>query len=298
MSDNIIAFSKDLFKANTDSDFVESWLDGKSRKTQQQYMNKYESFKRYIDGISIKEAETGHVIGYLNQYSNSSKSTILAYKYILDSMFRHACRIGYMNFNPVDHISLVSKARRKAEYFLNFDEISILASMSGSARNKAIIWLMFYACANPWEIAKLKVKNIINGELGMFVHLPGKRTEGSLCTKKRYVKINDIQRHIRPHLREKSGNDPLFVSRNKKGHLSPEMIWRIVRAAGERIGKDDVTCQLVVRSGIEYWASNGMDMVSLSKFLGLSVGSVRKYFKTPTAHDVSVEMDKVSGGIE
>lgn len=210
---------------------LEMWLHGKARGTQKVYKRIANRFLSFV-ACDINQVKLEDCQSFLRTVENLAPNTQKNYTAVLKSLLSFSHEIGSSQFN-VGKIIKMGKVRDCLnERIMSRDEISEIINNEQSLRNKLILKTMYNLGLRVSEVGSLKWGNIRlkpNGQATLSVFGKGNKTRVLILTKEFLAELSQLK---------KGGSDYIFISR-KKGELSRNQIFNIVKAAGKRVGISD-----------------------------------------------------------
>jgi len=220
-------------QASNDSQLIDMWLHGKSERTRTAYHKQINEFLEYI-GKPVQFITLADLQKFKDNLEarDLKPTSVNAYLMTAKSLFSFAQKIGYISFNPGAAIEGEKVKNKLPERILSESEVQAIIHLEPKARNRVLLKLLYCTGARASEISGLKLKDFSECEDGAVVTLFGKggNTRHVLIPATVWQDINDL------HGSEIWSEKPLFVSRNKQGQLTANMIWNVVRQAAKRAG--------------------------------------------------------------
>jgi integrase/recombinase XerD len=126
------------------------------------------------------------------------------------------------------------KGHSRSQFHLSEEQISELIRHTEKLRDKVIIKLLAYCGLRRFEVAKIKIEEVDIQQAKILIL--GKKNIERLATLFSDQLIEDLKLYMRYVLegRRKGYLFPAVSSLNKKGHITPTEINRIVAKAGKR----------------------------------------------------------------
>lgn len=233
----------------TDDQLIAMWLHGRPMTTQRKYEIAARQFlaivncplrlitlpdvQRYVDDLAMREPPLA---------IDTQKRLISSVK----SLLTFAHRTGYTPFNVGAMVKPPKSENRLAERILPESEVLMMIHLEKSARNRAILRILYYGALRVSEAAGLKWRNMQeSGEAGQVtVFGKGSETRTILLDATTWLSVMALRQGA-------SLDSPVFVSRTGHYHrndaldvVTPGMtttqIWRIVKAAAKRAGLEKI----------------------------------------------------------
>ena len=229
-------------QADDDQHLIDLWLHGKSEHAQEAYKRDVEQFVDFVDlplaAVKLEDfwAWADHLIR-LDLKPASQARKLAAVK----SLFSFGHRVGYLQFNVGAAVTLPSIPDKLAERILPEPEIQRILNAAGSLRDRVMLRVFYATGARVSELA-----NVYWGALVERASIDGRPT-GQITllgkgNKTRTLRLPPDTWAALQELREQAAkkghaerNHPVFRSR-KKGPLSRQQIWRIVRNTSTAAG--------------------------------------------------------------
>jgi integrase/recombinase XerD len=223
----------DAPRADSDSQFLEIWLHGRSIHTQRAYRADVERFQLQA-GKPFRQV----TLPDLQQFADALGELAPASRYrmlsAVKSLLAFAHRTGYLPYDVGRALRLPAVRNRLAERILPEAELHRILSLEANPRNRAILTLLYASGVRVSELCGLCWRDLQPNSDGGQVTVLGK---GDVT---RAVKIPASVWKLVSGLRnlEAVPGDPVFRSRKKDngGVLRPLAVLRVVRRAASRAG--------------------------------------------------------------
>ena len=229
-------------QANDDLHLINLWLHGKSAHAQEAYMRDIEQFVDFVD-LPLAAVKLEHLWSWADHLialdlKPASQARKLA---AVKSLFSFGHRVGFLQFNVGAAVNLPSIPDKLSERILPEQDIQRILEVANSLRDRVMLRLFYATGARVSELA-----NLYWGALAERAPIDG-RPSGQVTllgkgNKTRTVRLSPITWAALEELRSmmESSNcaerhHPVFRSR-KKGPLSRQQIWRIVRKTAAAAG--------------------------------------------------------------
>lgn len=243
-------------QANTDEQVINLWLRNKvSEHTREAYGRDILRFR-----AGVKKPLNEVTLADLLDYSDSitlalrSKNRMLA---SVRSLFTFATRIGYLRFNVAAALEVRKPKKDLAEKILSVREVHRILEKEPNARNHALIRFLYVSTARVSEACALRWRDLQERKDGAQVTLYGKggETRAVLLSAETWRELTALAVHHKKDyvaLRD----EHVFVSKTGKP-LRRDEVFRIVRRAGQRIGKPNVSPHWLRHAHITHAQENG-----------------------------------------
>lgn len=253
----------DRRQASTDAQVVAMWLHGRSPHTTRAYAHNAARFAAFV-GAPLAAITVGDVQAFADELAASGLSAgsqgrpLAAVK----SLLSYAYRIGYTAFNVGAVVRLPPQKDTLAERIAPPDVIRAVIDGEPSPRNRLLLRVMYAtgcrvseACGLHWR--DLQGRGDDTGQATLYgkgsktraVHLPA-RLWGDLEA-----------------ARGDAGADaPVFAGR--RGALTPGQAWRVVKAAGVRVGVPGLSPHWLRHAHASHALDNGAVITLVRDTLG------------------------------
>jgi len=216
-----------------DTKVIEMWLHGKARKTQIEYKRDLAAFMRHAQGMPLKAITLDLVQSFVTAMGahGYKPRTINRRLAAIKSLLSFAAKIGYCRFNVGAAVKGPKPPNDLGKRILTEEQVIAMIQGEPNRRNRALLRMLYVSGARAAEIHGLTWGDCSPNQDGTCtVHLFGKGG------KSRFVVVPMGTWESVAALRGDAADDaPVFLSR-KRNALSTVQIWRIVRAAAERVG--------------------------------------------------------------
>lgn len=197
------------------------------------------------------------------------------------------------------------KGYTRSQFHLTEDEIKLLIKSTEKLRDKVIIKLLAYCGLRRFELAKIKIEDI-DLKTNKIIIL-GKKNIERLATIFSDQLIEDLKIYLRYVLNNpKQGYlFPAVSSLNKKGHISPTEINRIVAKAGHRAQLHNpipelknINPHILRHSCARILKDRGLSLEVVQKVLGhLSYKTTMDLYGTKSISEMDEELKKKVGDV-
>ncbi len=231
-------------QADDDLHLLNLWLHGKSAHTQEAYRRDVDQFIDFAD-LPLTKVRLTHFWDWADHLRKSelapnSQARKLA---SVKSLFSFGHRIGYLEFNVGAAVTQPKAPDRLHERILSESMVHRILAYETTLRNAALLRLFYASGARVSELARLFWGALMDrgthqGRPAGQITLVGKGnvTRAVLLTADTWRVLQDLKTEEGTHGFGRRV-DPVFRSR-KKGPLSRQQIWRIVRSAAQQVGLD------------------------------------------------------------
>ena len=206
----------------------------------------------------------------LEGYSDNSQKRMLA---SVKSLLAFGHKIGWLPFNVGPAVESPKPEDRLAERILTRMEVHSMIANEPNIRNMTILHFIYASGARESEICELQWRNLQdreNGEGQVSFFGKGRKTRAVPLSR-------DTWRTVHKYLARQGPDDPVFES-EKGGSLTSVQIWRIVRAAGQRVGLPNVSPHWLRHSHATHALEGGCPVHVLQNTLGhASLTTTTKY---------------------
>jgi integrase/recombinase XerD len=216
-------------QADSDSELIELWLNGRTAHTQVAYRKDVARFDAFMGKplaqVTLREfqAFTDGLTGAV-----ASKRRIIG---ALKSLFTFASKIGYLVFNVAAAVRAPKSPNTLAERILPEAGVQRMIALASNRRDQMLLRLLYASGVRVSELCGLKWRNCQqNGESGQITVLgKGGKVRSIVLPVGLWKDLME--------LRGEAGDDaPVFASRKAAGHLTTVQVLRIVRNAATKAG--------------------------------------------------------------
>ena len=197
------------------------------------------------------------------------------------------------------------KAHTRSQFHLTEDQIKLLIKHTDKLRDKIIIKILAYCGLRRFELAKIKIEDVDLET--QKIRIFGKKNIERLATLFSDQLVEDIKIYIRHVLNNpKQGYlFPAISSLNKKGHISPTEINRIVAKAGNIAHLKNpipelknINPHILRHSCARILKDKGLSLEVVQKVLGhLSYKTTMDLYGTKSISEMDEELKKKVGDI-
>lgn len=216
-------------QAESDEQLIMLWLHGRSLRTQGVYLPEVHRFCQFV-GVRLHDVTLAMVQMFadsLHELQPATQRRILA---TVKSLFAFGHRLGYLPFDVTRPLRLPPVREVLNERILDEPDVVRIIASERNPRNIVLLTLLYASGIRVSELCGLRWQDVQERENGGQISVYGKggKTRTILLPLSVWEKIMSLRNHAR--------NDaPLFQSR-KRGQLTREQVYRIVRAATQRAG--------------------------------------------------------------
>ena len=245
---------------------IQMWLHGKSPTTRRAYLTDVQSFldfsQKRLEQIALADIQDWDTF-LEQQYAPSSRKRKLA---AVKSLFSFAHKNKLLADNPGAAVNTPKVKDAISERILTEEEWSSILHSEPNRGHQLMLQLLYESRARVSEFCSLKWKDTREKPDGSaLVTLFGKGN------KTRKVTITpDLWQAIKATKpTDAKGDDPIFLNYRHKAY-STVQLWRIVRAAGERVGIYGVSPHWIRHTGATHQLLNGSPIHLQQQELGHS----------------------------
>ncbi len=244
-----------------------------SNNTINSYDNDLKKFDSYFKNKDLLKLNVNDLVKYISTLKNLSPASVSHMISTLKTFYSYFIKIDKIKVNPTDALKSPKLGLHLPEY-LTEDEIDKLLDIevtdSFSARNKAILELMYATGLRISEVISLEFKNIDFEEC--IVRVMGK---GS---KERIVPINDYAlnalntyiEEYRPLMIKKDINNYIFLNNHGK-QMTRQGVFKMIKQECLKKGiKKDISPHTIRHTFATHLLLNGADLRIIQELLGHS----------------------------
>lgn len=237
------------------------------------YANDLDKFIKYFKNENILKLDSKKLDKYISTLNDLSPATVSHNISSLKTFYSYFLKLGYISSSPTDGIR-PPKLGHHLPTYLTIDEVNSLLDINiedaYSARNKAILELMYATGLRISEVISLEFKNIDFEDC--IVRVVGKGN------KERIVPINDVAlkylsiylNQYRISLIKKEINNYLFLNNHGK-MLTRQGVFKIIKSyALEKGIKKDISPHTLRHTFATHLLENGADLRIIQELLGHS----------------------------
>jgi site-specific recombinase XerD len=216
-------------QSDSDETTFALWLHGRSAGTRRAYEGDARAFLAHA-GKPIRAVTVGDVQAYganLARLASSSQARKLS---AVKSLLSFAHRLGYTAFNVGAVVKLPSIKGTLAERIMSEPDMQRMLALETDPRNAALLRLVYGAGLRISEVCGLKWRDLQpRGDAGQAtIYGKGGKTRAVLLPA-------GVWRVLVQLRGEAEMDAPAFASQ-RKGHLDPSQVHRVVKAAAARAG--------------------------------------------------------------
>lgn len=217
-------------QAASDEQLILLWLHGRSLRTQEVYLPEVQRFCRFV-GVGLHEVTLAMVQMFADSLHNLQPATQRRILATIKSLFAFAHRLGYLPFDVTRPLRLPSLRETLNERILDEPDVVRIIACERNPRNIVLLTLLYSSGIRVSELCGLRWRDAQERENGGQITVYGKggKTRTILLPLTVWEKIMSLQNHAR------EDEATVFQSR-KRGQLTREQVYQIVRAATRRAG--------------------------------------------------------------
>jgi site-specific recombinase XerD len=263
-------------QADNDAQVIEIWAERVRGHTAHAYRADAGRLLAFLDGTPLRAVSVADLQEFcrsrsLKHLSESSRVRVVS---SIKSLFAFAHKLGYIPFDPSAVVKLPRVKNKLAERILPESEVHRLFTFEPDPRNKVLLKVLYYSGSRVSEVCGLRWGDLqARGDKGqMTVFGKGGKTRAILLPPTLWAELMGLRGEAAPQ-------DPVFVSRNKRGAISACQVLRIVRAAAHRIGiKQNVSPHWLRHAHASHSLDHGAPISLVQATLGhSSVATTGKY---------------------
>lgn len=250
-----------LTRISDDAMLISLWIKGHAPSTQGAYtgyINKLRSYAGDRSLVSLGLNDLQAFADTLQHLSSASQATILS---AIKSFYTFAHRLGYMDKNPGALLRTPKIKNTLAQRILSEEQVMSMLTLTKKQRDKVLIRLLYNAGLRVSELCDLQwddVKpNKDSGQVTVFGK--GGKTRVILLSKDTYTALISL-----PH------NDSYVFTSQKGSKLDESQVFRIVQAAGKRIGVNGVSPHWLRHAHASHSLDRGAPISLVKETLGHS----------------------------
>lgn len=218
-------------QADSDQQLIALWLHGKAKTTQESYQ--YEA-KRLLQAIArpLAAVKLGDLQAYLTSLEHLAPATQARATNAIKSLFSFAHRLGYIQWNVAAPLKAPKVKNTLAERIMTEGDVQGMLRLEGlPPRDRAMLRLLYIGALRVSELCELRWRDLQpRGDTGQVtVFGKGGKTGVVLLPKPVWDEVQQLA------TAERSPDSPVFRSA-KKGHLSRQQAWRVVKHAAKQVG--------------------------------------------------------------
>jgi len=216
-------------QASTDAQMLALWLHGRSVGTTRAYGSDARAFLAHC-GKSLKAVTVGDVQAFGSSLAGLATASQARKLSAVKSLLSFAHRLGYMAFNVGAVVKLPSIKATLAERIMGEADMHRLLALETDPRNAALLRLIYGGGLRISEACGLKWRDLQpRDESGQAtVYGKGGKTRMVLLPLSVWRGLVQIRGEAGPEA-------PVFTSQ-RRGHLDPSQVHRLVKAAAARAG--------------------------------------------------------------
>lgn len=245
---------------------IQMWLHGKSTQSRRSYLRDIQDFldfcSKHIDEVTLADIQDWDTSLALRYAPTSRKRKLAAIK----SFFSFAHKNDLIDANPGAAVKSPKTKDAIAERILTEDEWMKLLYAEPNRKHQLMLQLLYETRARVSEFCSLTWKDIRekpDGAALVTLFGKGNKTRKVTITPELWQAI----KATKPT--DVRGDDPLFINYRHKAYSTVQM-WRIVKAAGERVGIYGVSPHWIRHTGATHQLINGSPIHLQQQELGHS----------------------------
>jgi integrase/recombinase XerD len=216
-------------QSDSDETTIGLWLHGRSPTTRRAYESDVRAFLAR-SGKSLRAVTVGDLQAYAVSLAHLAPASQARRVSSVKSLLSFAHRIGYTPFNVGVVVKLPPVKETLAERITGEAELHRMIALETDQRNTTMLRLVYGAGLRRSEVCGLKWRDLQSRVDG------GQATIFGKGGKTRVVLLPDSLWRCLVTLRADAGIDaPVFMSQ-RRGHLDPSQVHRVVKAAAKRAG--------------------------------------------------------------
>jgi integrase/recombinase XerD len=256
----------DVLSAPLELKMIQMWLHGKSSQSRRSYLRDIQDFldftNKHVDDITLADIQDWDTSLALRYAPTSRKRKLAAIK----SFFSFAHKNDLIDANPGAAVKSPKTKDAIAERILTEDEWMKLLYAEPNRQHQLMLQLLYETRARVSEFCSLTWKDIRekpDGAALVTLFGKGNKTRKVTITPELWQAI----KATKPT--NVKGDDPIFINYRHKAY-STVQVWRIVRAAGERVEIYGVSPHWIRHTGATHQLINGSPIHLQQQELGHS----------------------------
>ena len=244
-----------------------------SNNTILSYDNDLKKIESYYSKKDLLKLNVNDLMKYLNVLSDLAPSTVSHNISTLKSFYSYFVKTGKISINPTDALKSPKLGTHLPTY-LTEEEINLLLDIkvedAFSARNKALLELMYGTGLRISEVINLEFKNIDVEEC--IVRVMGKGSKERIVPINDYAlnALNDYLENYRPSMIKTDINNYLFLNNHGK-QMTRQGVFKIIKKECLLKGiKKDVSPHTLRHTFATHLLQNGADLRIIQELLGHS----------------------------
>ena len=237
------------------------WMHGKSKNTKALYKRVSARFLTFIN-IPLVQTRLDDIQDFVDSLGHLAVSTQKTYTVVVKSLLSFIHKLGLTSLN-IGTLIKPPKARDAInERIISKSDIKLIINSEPNKRNQLILKTLYYLGLRASEICGLKWSDVTlqpNDTATLTVFGKGNKTRFLIVPKQLLNEILALK---------KDNQTYIFTSRKFNGHLNRTQLWKIVKAAGNRLGIADPSPHWYRHSHATHSLENGADIHLLSNSLG------------------------------
>ena len=244
-----------------------------SNNTILSYDNDLKKIESYYSKKDLLKLNVNDLMKYINVLSDLAPSTVSHNISTLKSFYSYFVKTGKISINPTDALKSPKLGTHLPTY-LTEEEINLLLDIkvedAFSARNKALLELMYGTGLRISEVINLEFKNIDVEEC--IVRVMGKGSKERIVPINDYAlnALNDYLENYRPSMIKTDINNYLFLNNHGK-QMTRQGVFKIIKKECLLKGiKKDVSPHTLRHTFATHLLQNGADLRIIQELLGHS----------------------------
>lgn len=244
-----------------------------SDNTVKTYENSIEKLIKYIGKKDILTLTVSDLEKFLENLNELEASTISNLISAIKTFYNYYIKIGKIKSNPADLVDM-PKLRKKLPTYLTIDEINTLLDIeitdSFSARNKAILELLYSSGLRISELINLEIKNIDFDDC--IIRVFGKGSKERIVPMNDYA-INALKNYLenyRIDLLKNDINNYLFLNNHGKKMTRQGIFKMIKKECLLKNIKKNISPHTLRHTFATHLLQNGADLRVIQEILGHS----------------------------
>lgn len=237
------------------------WLHGKSKNTKALYKRISNKFLTFIN-IPLVEVRLDDIQEFIDSLQHLAISTQKTYTVVVKSLLSFIHKLGLTHLNIGTLIKPPKSRDAINERIISKSDIKTIINSEPNTRNQLILKTLYYLGLRASEICSLKWSDVTlqpNGTATLTVFGKGNKTRFLIVPKQLLNELLALK---------KDNQTYIFTSRKFNGSLNRTQLWKIVKAAGNRVGIENPSPHWYRHSHATHSLENGADIHLLSNSLG------------------------------
>lgn len=216
-------------QASSDDQVLAMWLHGRSKSTARAYAADAAAFLAYV-AKPLRMVTVGDVQGFADHVSGLATASQARKLSAVKSLLTYAHRLGFVAFNVGAPVRIPAIKATLAERIMGEPDVQRMLALEPDTRNAVMLRLVYGAGLRISEVCGLSWRDVVARDDAGQITVYGKGGKTRVVLLPVTVWRGLVQ------LRGDAGADaPVFVSQ-RRGHLDPSAVHRVVKAAAARAG--------------------------------------------------------------